>query len=124
MNVSVVLMRAAAFVWMLPRNVAIIVLRLWRRFVSPLYGDVCRFYPTCSAYAVEAYQQRGFVVGTGLVTWRLLRCNPFGRGGVEPVPHRHEGAGEADFTFGRGRLRVSAPVLSTGIGTLPPQRES
>ena len=48
----------------------------------------CRFYPTCSAYALEAFQDRGFFVGMGLSVWRVLRCNPFCRGGYDPVPQK------------------------------------
>ena len=48
----------------------------------------CRFTPTCSAYALEAFQKRGFFVGFGLSVYRILRCNPFGAGGYDPVPER------------------------------------
>lgn len=78
--------------WLLPRNLAIGIMHLYRRIISPLYGQVCRYYPSCSRYAVEAYQLRGFLVGTALTGWRLLRCNPFTRGGVDDVPpgaHQH-----------------------------------
>lgn len=71
---------------LLPRNAAIAVMHAYRRLISPLYGQVCRYHPSCSRYAVEAYQQRGFVVGTALTAWRLLRCNPWTRGGVDDVP--------------------------------------
>ena len=62
---------------------------LYRRFISrhkPL--PTCRFTPTCSAYAIEALEKRGLIVGFGLAVWRVLRCNPFGRGGYDPVPER------------------------------------
>lgn len=72
--------------WLLPRNAAILVLHAYRKFISPLYGQVCRYEPSCSRYAVEAYQQRGFVVGTLLTAWRLLRCNPWAPGGIDDVP--------------------------------------
>jgi len=84
-------MRTAAYaVWYLPRNAMIAFMQLYRRVVSPLYGDVCRYYPSCSRYAVESYQQRGFLLGTALTVWRLLRCNPFTPGGIDDVsPGRH-----------------------------------
>jgi putative membrane protein insertion efficiency factor len=63
-------------------------IRLYRRFVSPIKPKCCRFTPTCSAYALEAYEKRGFFVGTALTVWRLLRCNPFGRPGNDPVPEK------------------------------------
>ena len=63
-------------------------IRLYKKFISPLKPPCCRFTPTCSAYAIEAFQKRGFFAGFILMTWRLLRCNPFGRGGYDPVPDK------------------------------------
>ncbi len=62
--------------------------RLYQILISPLKPSCCRFTPTCSAYAVEAFRKRGFFVGLILVIYRLLRCNPFARGGYDPVPIR------------------------------------
>ena len=60
---------------------------LYRRYLSPLKRQsTCRFTPTCSEYALEAYRTRGFFVGTALTVWRVLRCNPFSKGGFDPVP--------------------------------------
>ena len=73
---------------LLPRNVEIAVLRFYRAVISPLYGDVCRYHPSCSRYALEAVQQSGVVVGTALAAWRVLRCNPWSRGGVDDPPAR------------------------------------
>ncbi|WP_416549986.1 membrane protein insertion efficiency factor YidD [Leucobacter sp. BZR 635] len=75
-------------IWLAPRNLAIGIMQLYRRLISPLYGDVCRYYPSCSRYSMEAYQQRGLVVGIVLTVWRLLRCNPFSGGGIDDVPTR------------------------------------
>lgn len=66
----------------------------YRRVLSPMKRrPTCRFLPTCSEYTLEAVKTRGIVVGVGLATWRLLRCQPFCRGGYDPVPlsraHRH-----------------------------------
>lgn len=72
--------------WLLPRNAAIALMRLYRFAISPLYGQVCRYYPSCSRYSLEAYQLRGFLLGFALTAWRLLRCNPFSSGGVDDVP--------------------------------------
>ena len=58
----------------------------YRKVISPLYGEVCRYYPSCSRYSMEAYQLRGLTVGLLLTAWRLLRCNPFSRGGIDDVP--------------------------------------
>ena len=76
--------------WFLPRNLAIAVMKLYRRLISPLYGEVCRYYPSCSRYSMEAYQQRGLVVGLALTIWRLLRCNPFSAGGIDDVPQQRD----------------------------------
>ena len=58
----------------------------YRRWISPALPARCRFYPSCSAYAVEAISTHGVFRGIGLATWRLLRCQPFNRGGYDPVP--------------------------------------
>jgi len=74
--------------WLAPRNLAIACLLGYRRVISPLYGPVCRYHPSCSHYACEAFQRQGFVLGVILTAWRLLRCNPFTRGGIDDVPER------------------------------------
>ena len=61
-------------------------IRFYQKCISPLKRPCCRFTPTCSHYAVEAYQKRGFFVGTALTVWRILRCNPYGKSGYDPVP--------------------------------------
>ena len=65
-------------------------LRFYRRFLSPLKPPMCRFHPTCSQYALEAIEAHGVLRGLGLSTWRLLRCQPFCRGGHDPVPERKQ----------------------------------
>ncbi|MFD1720500.1 membrane protein insertion efficiency factor YidD [Amnibacterium endophyticum] len=75
-------------VLLLPRNLLIAALLAYRRLVSPLYGQVCRYHPSCSRYALEAVQQSGAAVGTALAAWRVLRCNPWSRGGVDDPPAR------------------------------------
>ncbi|WP_217177037.1 membrane protein insertion efficiency factor YidD [Streptomyces sp. AC495_CC817] len=75
---------------LIPRNLVLGFLAGYRRVISPLYGDVCAYYPSCSAYAVGAVQQHGAIKGTLLSGWRILRCNPWTRGGVDDVrPHEH-----------------------------------
>jgi len=61
-------------------------IKAWRAVLSPWYGDVCKYYPTCSAYGLEAVQLHGAIKGSALAAWRLLRCNPWSHGGVDPVP--------------------------------------
>ena len=70
------------------KYVMIWLIRFYKKFISPLKPPCCRFTPTCSAYAIEAFQKRGFFAGFILMTWRILRCNPFGRGGYDPVPDK------------------------------------
>jgi putative membrane protein insertion efficiency factor len=58
----------------------------YRRWISPAMPARCRFYPSCSAYALEAISRHGALRGTALAVWRLLRCHPFHPGGYDPVP--------------------------------------
>ena len=62
-------------------------IRFYRRYVSPHKGGpCCRYIPTCSAYAVTAIQRYGAWKGGWMAAWRVLRCNPFSKGGYDPVP--------------------------------------
>ena len=60
--------------------------KLYRRFLSPGKPGCCRFTPTCSQYALDALREWGIFCGTALALWRILRCNPFGKFGEDPVP--------------------------------------
>ena len=64
-------------------------LKGYRFAISPLYGQVCRFYPTCSAYALEAVTEHGALRGSWLAVRRIGRCHPWNPGGYDPVPPRH-----------------------------------
>ena len=69
------------------KNICIYLIKFYRKYLSPLKGyGTCKFYPTCSQYAIEAYEKYGFFKGTLLTVWRILRCNPFSKGGYDPVP--------------------------------------
>lgn len=61
---------------------------LYRRFISPSISNRCRYYPSCSAYAEESIRELGAVRGAILAAWRVLRCNPFSSGGLDPVAER------------------------------------
>jgi len=67
------------------RRLAVFPIRLYQWFLSPLLGQRCRYYPSCSEYAVQAVQRFGILRGAVLAGWRLLRCNPWSRGGFDPV---------------------------------------
>lgn len=67
-------------------RVLVLLIGGYRRFISPFLGPRCRFYPSCSAYALEAVQTHGALRGSLLTLWRILRCQPFHPGGVDPVP--------------------------------------
>lgn len=60
--------------------------KAWRRVVSPLYGDVCKYYPSCSAYGLEALEVHGAFKGSALTIRRILRCHPWAEGGFDYVP--------------------------------------
>ncbi|MBM3146332.1 MAG: membrane protein insertion efficiency factor YidD [Actinobacteria bacterium] len=67
-------------------RVLVAIIHVYQRFVSPLFPPRCKYYPTCSEYAVEALRVHGVWRGLLLAGWRLLRCNPLSDGGLDPVP--------------------------------------
>ena len=88
-------MNFVILVWLAPRNFLVLLIKAYRKVISPLYGDVCRYYPTCSAYGLGQIQQRGVVFGSVLTVLRIVRCNPWSQGGVDEVKP------------GSGRFRVT-----------------
>ena len=73
------------------KHICIFLITLYQRYISPLKRNAsCRFYPTCSNYAIEAYKVHGFLKGTFLTVWRIIRCNPFCKGGFDPVPPKRK----------------------------------
>lgn len=77
---------------------AIAAVRWYQRWISPTMLPACRFQPSCSAYAVDAYAVHGLVRGTGLTVWRLLRCGPWHPGGADPVPPGRQRSRDPDPT--------------------------
>jgi hypothetical protein len=67
-------------------KLALTMVRMYQRWISPMFLPACRFQPTCSEYAAEAIARYGLFFGTALTTWRLLRCNPLAKGGLDVVP--------------------------------------
>jgi len=72
-------------------------IKTWRKLLSPTYGDVCKYYPSCSAYGLEAVELHGAIKGSALAVWRILRCNPWSHGGVDPVPGSELAAKTAEW---------------------------
>jgi uncharacterized protein len=66
-------------------QLALTILRIYKRWVSPAIPSACRFYPTCSEYMMEAIERYGVLRGIGMGLRRLMRCHPFHQGGVDPV---------------------------------------
>ena len=67
------------------RFILIGVIQAYRLLLSPLLGARCRFYPSCSVYAIEALEQKGFIRGSGLILKRILKCHPWNKGGFDPI---------------------------------------
>lgn len=70
------------------KKLIIKIIRFYQKKISPLFGPRCRYYPTCSQYAVEAVERFGAFKGSFLAIYRLLRCNPLFPGGYDPVPEK------------------------------------
>jgi len=65
-------------------------IKFYRKVISPLKKPCCRFYPTCSTYALISIDRFGVFKGGALTLWRILRCNPLCKGGYDPVPQKDE----------------------------------
>lgn len=82
------MMKIFNFFRLLLQKILIFCIRIYKRLISPLLPNACRFQPTCSEYMIEAIQKRGILVGLYLGIRRILRCNPWGESGYDPVPDR------------------------------------
>lgn len=90
-------------------------IRFYQRFITPYTPATCRYYPTCSSYAVTALRQHGAVRGTWLTVRRLGRCHPWSTGGIDHVPPRRERAG----TAGSSSFGAPEPVVNTAAPSVP-----
>jgi hypothetical protein len=72
----------------LTRRLAVLPIRAYQLLLSPMLGPRCKYYPSCSDYAVQSIQRFGILRGLVLAGWRLLRCNPWSRGGFDPVENQ------------------------------------
>ena len=68
------------------KKILIAAIRFYQKYISPMKRTKCPYYPTCSQYGLEAIQKYGAFKGSLLALWRILRCNPFSKGGFDPVP--------------------------------------
>ncbi|MBO7601343.1 MAG: membrane protein insertion efficiency factor YidD [Lachnospiraceae bacterium] len=68
------------------KHILIFLIKTYQRYISPLKTTKCPYTPTCSQYGLEAVEKYGFIKGGLLALWRVLRCNPFSKGGYDPVP--------------------------------------
>ena len=92
------------------KSITIGLIRIYRKGISPLFPPVCRYYPTCSQYMIDAIQRYGVFRGVGLGLRRLLRCHPFHPGGYDPVPP--------------GLYQIGTTSLKQVLGSTPEQGES
>lgn len=97
------------------KYVLIGLLKVYRLVISPLYGNVCRYYPSCSAYALRAVQVHGAIRGSWLAARRVGRCHPWAAGGYDPVPGTPEWAEEMNEQAERSR-RMDATETRTPAG--------
>lgn len=121
------------------KHLLILLVRGYRFFISPYFPTSCRYYPTCSHYAIDALKIHGAFKGTALAVWRILRCNPWSAGGEDPVPgtetnHDNAGTGRsvaatagtrptATATAGTGRsVTAEAGTKPTETATTGPAR--
>lgn len=92
------------------KRLLICFVKFYRKYISPLKKPCCKYYPTCSTYALEALERFGAVKGTLLAVYRVLRCNPFSRGGYDPVPEKKaRGNGFSDTLSGFKRIPRRIP---------------
>lgn len=73
------------------KKILLTLIKFYKSAISPHTHAHCKYYPTCSQYGIEAIERFGAVKGSALTIWRILRCNPFSKGGYDPVPEKKQG---------------------------------
>jgi putative membrane protein insertion efficiency factor len=81
------------------KKIFIDLILFYRKYLSPLKSTKCPYFPTCSTYGLEAVEMHGVVKGGLLTVWRILRCNPFSKGGYDPVPSIIKGKNKKFKTY-------------------------
>lgn len=84
------------------KKILLLLIKFYKKFISPLKKPCCKYYPTCSEYAAQAVEKHGAVKGTILAVWRILRCNPWSLGGIDHVPEKF-GFYTLESRYGKGR---------------------
>jgi putative membrane protein insertion efficiency factor len=72
--------------WNHLKKILIFLIKFYRKYISPLKTTKCPYFPTCSCYGLEAVEKYGAIKGGAMAAWRIMRCNPFSKGGYDPVP--------------------------------------
>ena len=80
------LLEKAEIIWFFMKHILIFLIKVYKKCISPFKTPCCRYYPTCSQYAIDAIKTHGAIKGSYYSIKRILRCNPFGKGGYDPVP--------------------------------------
>ncbi len=100
------------------RYLLILLVRGYQFFISPYFPSSCRYYPTCSYYAIDAIKTHGAIKGFCLTAWRLLRCNPWSAGGDDPVPGTSSPGSCKHHSHPEHKEQMSHPVPSTSSNDL------
>ncbi|MBZ4683857.1 MAG: uncharacterized protein PWP46_723 [Fusobacteriaceae bacterium] len=76
------------------KKILIFLIKIYQKLISPILGNNCKYYPSCSNYSIEAIKEHGIIKGSILSIWRILRCNPWSHGGYDPVPKKNKKGGK------------------------------
>lgn len=101
-------------IWLLPRNLVVLLLKIYRKFISPLYGEICKYHPSCSGYSLIAIQNCGLIIGSIFTIIRLLKCNPFSKGGIMDAPklrHNYFRVLDNDFVVPKNSLTQQQSIF-------------